>query len=311
MYEPSLVVIGGSAGGLEALRRITGELPPTFPAAIIVVIHYPVTATSVLPEILSRSGALPAAHVIDGEAIVPGRIAVAPPGKHVMVEHGRLRLGLGPYENLQRPSIDVLFRTAAHAFGPRTVGIVVSGMLDDGTAGLRAIVRHDGTALVQEPDDAMFAEMPRSAMQAVRAARVMTATAIGAALPAIVETLPAARSNVLQPPAVPVPTRLSCPDCGGPLEEYELDVRAFRCRVGHAYTIGSLAHASERAGEASLWMAIRANDERAELLLSLAKRAEARDDRAAMESYFGMAHEAERTALRLREIVAGHDLTPP
>jgi two-component system, chemotaxis family, protein-glutamate methylesterase/glutaminase len=160
-----IIVLGASAGGVEALAQIVRPLPADLPAAIFIVLHVPPHGTSVLPAILNRAGRLRASHAADGEAIEHGRIYVAPPDHHLLVRHGTVHLSRGPKENSARPAVDPLMRTAARAYGPRVVGVVLSGNLDDGTAGLVAIKRRGGVAVVQDPDEALFAGMPRSAVE--------------------------------------------------------------------------------------------------------------------------------------------------
>lgn len=164
MPARDIIVVGASAGGVEALLELVGGLPPDLPAAVLVVIHHPEGRPSVLPELLSRRGPLPASHAQDGEPILPGHIYVAPPDHHLTVEGGLLHLSHGPRINRVRPAIDPLFRSAAAAFGPRVVGVVLSGTLDDGTAGLVEIHRHGGMGVAQDPADALFKSMPESAI---------------------------------------------------------------------------------------------------------------------------------------------------
>jgi two-component system chemotaxis response regulator CheB len=162
-----IVVIGASSGGLEALTEIIAGLPDDLPAALFIVVHVPAQGTSLLPEILGRRGRLPAKHAKDGEAFQAGHIYVAPPDFHLLLREGRTQVVRGPRENNHRPAIDPLFRSAAQAYGARTVGIVLSGALDDGAAGLLAIKNRGGIAVVQDPQDASFPDMPRAALAAV------------------------------------------------------------------------------------------------------------------------------------------------
>jgi two-component system, chemotaxis family, protein-glutamate methylesterase/glutaminase len=163
-----IVVIGASAGGIEALKAIVGSLPAEFPAAVIVVVHVSPTSPGLLPGILRRQSALPVEHAEDGMALEAGRIRVAPPDHHVVLHADGIRLTRGARENMARPSVDALFRSAAVSFGPRVIGVVLTGSLDDGTAGLSAIKRCGGTAVVQDPEDAEFPSMPRSALLNVK-----------------------------------------------------------------------------------------------------------------------------------------------
>ncbi len=168
MSELRIVAIGASAGGVSALRAITDRLPLDLPAAICVVLHVPAGHHSRLPEILNYARRLPAAHAADGERIQPGRIYVAPPDNQLLIGDNFLRVLRGPRENRQRPAIDPLFRSAARAHGSRVIGVVLSGALDDGTAGLREIKGRGGLAIVQDPDEAETDGMPRSAMEHVQ-----------------------------------------------------------------------------------------------------------------------------------------------
>lgn len=162
-----IIVVGASAGGVEALSTLAAGLPADLPAAVFVVLHLPQHATSVLPQILDRAGSLPAAHPGDGEAIRTGRIYIAPPDRHMVIERGCVRLSRGPRENGHRPAIDTLFRSAARAYGDRTIGVILSGTLDDGTAGLAAVKSRHGLAVVQDPASAIYPGMPHSAIDNV------------------------------------------------------------------------------------------------------------------------------------------------
>src|SRR5712691_5118104 len=163
-----LIVVGTSAGGIQALQSIARGLSPDLPASVLVVLHLPPESPGLLPAILNRAGRLPASHATDGEPLRAGRIYVAPANAHMLVEDGHLRLARGPRENLHRPAVDPLFRSAAVAYGPRVVGVVLTGALDDGTAGLSAIQRTGGTTVVQDPADALYPSMPQSAMRNTR-----------------------------------------------------------------------------------------------------------------------------------------------
>jgi two-component system, chemotaxis family, protein-glutamate methylesterase/glutaminase len=177
-----LVVVGASAGGVEALTRLVGALPPGFRAAVLVVLHVTPSGPSVLPAILTRAGRLQAAHVEDGMAIEPGRIFVAPPDEHLLVEDGRMRLSHGPRENGHRPAIDPLFRSAAQHYGSRVVGILLSGNLSDGTAGLVSIKQRSGIAIVQDPESARYSGIPRSAIERVPVDHVVPVEAMAGLL---------------------------------------------------------------------------------------------------------------------------------
>jgi two-component system, chemotaxis family, protein-glutamate methylesterase/glutaminase len=165
--KPDIIVIGASAGGLRAFEAIVSKLPPDLPAAVFVVWHISPDYPSMLPQILTRFTSLPVSHAIDGEPIQTSHIYVAPPDHHLLVEPETVRLSRGPKENRFRPAIDVLFRSAALSYGARVVGVVLSGSLDDGAAGLYTIKERGGIAVVQDPSDALHSSMPRAAMRAV------------------------------------------------------------------------------------------------------------------------------------------------
>src|ERR1041385_310718 len=167
MPTHDIIVIGASSGGIESLMGVVKELPRNLPASVFVVLHIPANSPILLPKILSHAGALSAHHPNDKEPIQPGRIYVAPPDHHLLVAHGYVRVIRGPKENNHRPAIDPLFRTAARTYGPRVVGVILSGALDDGSAGLLAVKERDGVAIVQDPKDALFPAMPQNAMEAV------------------------------------------------------------------------------------------------------------------------------------------------
>src|SRR5689334_21556883 len=162
---PDIIVIGASAGGISTLSELVKLLPEDLDAAVFVVVHIPRHSSNLLPRILSRKGVLPASSPVEGEKIERGRIYVAPPDQHMLIKPGRIRLVHGPRENGSRPAIDPLFRTAARVYGQRVVGVVLSGTLDDGTAGLIAIKRRGGIAIAQDPDEALYAGMPTSAIE--------------------------------------------------------------------------------------------------------------------------------------------------
>jgi two-component system chemotaxis response regulator CheB len=173
-----IVVLGASAGGVEALSTVIGALPAEFPAAVFVVLHLAPAGLSLLPEILGRAGQLPVRHAIDGAPIEPGNVYVAPPDHHLIVDAGVMRVTEGPIEHRARPALDPLFRSAAESYGPRVVGVVLSGMLDDGATGLQAVKQHGGATIVQDPDDAMFRGMPVNAVRLAAPDHVVAATGI-------------------------------------------------------------------------------------------------------------------------------------
>jgi two-component system, chemotaxis family, protein-glutamate methylesterase/glutaminase len=296
MTQRDIVVIGASAGGIQALTTLVAGLPRDFPASLLVVVHIPPYTNSRLPEILSRSGPLLATHAQQGEAIEPGRIYIAPPDRHLLVRAGWIELSRGPRENHARPAIDPLFRTAARAYGRRTIGIVLSGALYDGSMGLLAIKTRGGLAIVQDPTEAIVDSMPRRAIERAAADHVLPVAEIAAALADLVrqpvmargensmvntidaeELLEAAIAEDFAEQASdarPEETTLfTCPDCGGVLwQGGEGSVLRFRCHVGHAFAPELLLSQKSEELETALWSSLRLLKEKATLTQQLANR---------------------------------------
>lgn len=276
MVTRDIVVVGASAGGVDALQDFTASLPPDLAAAIFVVLHLPGNYVSELPSILSRFGPLPAALAIEGERIEPGRIYVANPNFHLLVGAGFVSVTRGPRVNRSRPAIDLLFQSASSSYGPRVVGILLSGMMDDGTRGLASIKRHGGYAITQDPEEASFASMPQSAIDAVAVDRIMPVAEIGPFLHELTtEPLKGSPPVTEQPGSnggsVPEGngntsseiSPFTCPDCSGTLWSMEEgSIVHYQCRVGHAYSPTNLLAAQVDQVEALLWASLRAMEER-------------------------------------------------
>lgn len=245
-----LIVMGASAGGIEAVQRVVSALPGDLEAAVLVVLHTSGRSGSLLPQILGRASMLGASHPVDGERIQRGHIYVAPPDFHMLVEDGQLRVLQGPRENLHRPAIDPLFRSAAVAAGRRVIGVVLTGMLDDGTSGLMVVKGHGGAAIVQDRKTAMFSAMPKSALEQVPDATVLPLERIAEELVQLVGEEPPETSSAsmrgtreeketqLLEREMPQikngerpgePSVFACPDCGGVL--WEMDEADF-CGIG-------------------------------------------------------------------------------
>lgn len=323
MQGHDLIVIGASAGGVEALTALVAGLPANLPAAVCVVVHIPATNVSVLPKILARAGVLPAKHPVDGEMLQKGRIYVAPPDRHLLIRAGTLRLGHGPRENGHRPAADPLFRSAARQLGPRVIGVVLSGGLDDGTAGLQAVKACGGIAVVQDPSEALAPGMPRSAVEQVAVDYVVPIAEMGPLLvrlatdPAPEGVPPVSRemekelqvarldeNGVLHPGGAGPPSEFVCPECGGTL--YEIDegnLLRFRCRVGHAYGPDSLGAEQGRAIEEAMWSALRALEERAALCRRMIARTNEHGLTLASSRYEQQARDADEQAALIRNAV--------
>jgi two-component system chemotaxis response regulator CheB len=289
-----IIVIGASAGGAEALRQVLQDLPADFSATIFVVTHVPSGARSVLPRLLGAASRLPIVEAAHGAAIENGRIYVAPSGAHLLIGPDGIRLGHGPRENMARPAVDPLFRSAALSFGPRVIGVVLSGELNDGTAGLAAVKQCGGIVVVQDPCDALAPAMPRNALAQVTVDYCVPAAELGALLVRLAR-LPAGKpspapadirlevaiaagtgSSLDEIKELGKPSPFTCPECNGVLSEMKGAVPLrFRCQVGHAYTAQTLSLTQSEATEEALHVALRIVQERAELVRRLARDARA------------------------------------
>lgn len=318
-----IVVIGASAGGVEALRQLVGTLPSDFPASILVVVHFPSHGTSVLPNILSRAGHLRALHPHDGDKLVKGQIFIAPPDKHLLVKRGHITLTRGPSENGHRPAIDPLFRTAARTYGRQVIGVVLSGMLDDGTAGLAAIKNRGGVTIVQSPEEAIFPGMPQNAIENLEIDYILPVSEIASLLVRL------AHENIAEseePPSDEIeyetdiaelnmsaieneipPGQIStyiCPECGGTLWEItDGDVLRYRCHVGHAFTSQTLMSEQNDALEAALWVALRTLEDSSSLAKRMAERARSRRFPHAVERFEKQAQNASEHAKIIRDVL--------
>lgn len=321
--EFRLVVIGASAGGVEALMRLVGQLPGNFPAAVLVVLHIQAHTESFWPQILSRSGSLPAAQPVSGDELAPGRIYVAPPDHHLLVEPGRVILSRGPTENQARPAVDPLFRTAANAYGPWVIGVVLSGSLDDGTFGAMEIKRRGGIVIAQDPKDAAIPSMPTSVIENVEVDHVVSLEEMGPLLVRLARR-PVGKtgeqfmlrkrtgSDVAEvgtdalasdPPPGP-PSSFTCPQCGGALWELmDGKLVRYRCHVGHGYTPDGLLSAQGQRVEEALWAGLRALEETVAMQRRMAQRARRSGWARLVERYEARAQEAEQRAGQIRAVL--------
>ena len=326
MPGKDIIVIGTSAGGIEALKVLAGGLPRDFGASVFIVLHIAPYGLGILPEILERAGSLPASNARDWGQIEPGHIYVAPPDYHLLVERsGYMRITQGPKENRFRPAVDPLFRSAAHAFGPRVVGVVLTGWLDDGTAGLHALKERGGTAVVQHPEDALAPSMPLSALKHVEVDHCVPLREIAPLLVRLASS-PAGEEGerpvsdrmetevriAMEDKAVDIakwgePSLYACPECHGVLLQLAegRHVR-FRCHTGHAYSPESLM--AEMAGktEDSLWSAVRSVQEQVILMRRLAEHYGSHENGADAEPLLRKAAEMERNADMVRQVALTH-----
>src|SRR5262245_30108677 len=327
MAQYDLVVIGASAGGLEALTTIAAGLSPTLGACVLVAMHTrPNDNLGLLPEILGRSSRLPVDFASDRMRIELGHIFVASPDFHLLVYQNLLRVVHGPRENGFRPAIDPLFRTAARAYGPRLIGVVLSGGLDDGTYGLGVVKEEGGLAIVQDPAEATIPNMPESAIKHVNVDQVLSAADIADYLnqtcgeSAQGGALMSARGAHGEDEEVQVPgheldvaemedlhgppSALTCPDWGG--ASWEIDdgrLARYKCHVGHQYSPDSLVAEQSDAVEAALWTAVRALEEQSELRSRMASRAESDGMQAVAQGFADRADDSHRQAQLIRRVL--------
>jgi two-component system chemotaxis response regulator CheB len=315
MPGQAIIVIGTSAGGLAALRTIAAGLPANLPAPVCIVQHIG-RHRSELPAILRATGPLPAVHAEDGAPLANGHIYIAPPDRHLLVNGRHLRLARGPRENFARPAIDPLFRSAAAAFGPDAIGVILTGGLNDGTAGLYELKRRGGIAVVQAPEDAEYPDMPRSALQHVAVDHCV----------ALAEITPLLTRLAMERPRVPFreevsemsdnrpmkrPAALTCPECGGALERNKLGTLVeYRCHIGHTFTAENMAAAQFKYMEKSLETALRLVNERIETCRQMAERPNALDGEANKTAWLEAMHEAEERATTLSGFLSEGWLSP-
>lgn len=290
------------------MRTIAGSLPAGLPASIFVVLHTREDGT--LPELLNSVSKLPALYAVHNAPILPGRIYLAPGGRHLRLDRGRVRLSVGPRENRHRPSIDVLFRSAAQAYGERVVGVVLTGYLDDGTAGLEEIKTRGGLSIVQDPDTAVAPSMPRNALENVEVDYLRPTEEIAGLLVQLANGGPAAAPTG---PTVGLsmggPTQVgnfspTCPDCAGPTYEIQQgNVVRYECIVGHSFSPETLLEARADETERALWAAIRSFEEHAALSKKLAQRSADRNQDEIAARFFERSSVSHQNAKALRRLL--------
>ena len=295
MNYHDIVVIGASAGGVSALQKLFSQFPAGLQAAFFVVLHIPPESPSLLASLIDKAGPLIAKPAEDNEPIRPGHVYVAPPDFHLLLKPGYVRIYRGPRENRHRPAIDPLFRSAAVAYRARAVGVVLTGYLDDGTSGLLAVKRCGGIAIVQDPQDAEYPDMPKNAIAEVEVDYQLPIYKMGSIIRQIVEQ-PAAcietvpkdiekeaqiaertMSDISGEEKLGHLAPMSCPECNEPLWQIDADkVRRYRCHVGHGFTAKALLASQDAALEQALWAAMRTMEERANMALVMARNEEER-----------------------------------
>ncbi len=319
---------------MQPLLDLATGLPSDFPAAVCIVMHIPAYAPSFLPGILDRAGPLPASHPATGDPVLPGRIYCAPPDHHLLIEDGHFNLTKGPKENRVRPAVDTLFRSAAYSAGPNVIGVVLSGLLDDGTSGLWAIKHFGGTTVVQDPRDAQYDSMPTSALNQVEIDHVLPAKELAALLVKLTAgSTPAPGGKIEEQIKQRVATEISiassghafkkgimdfgkvtpqtCPECGGVLVQIqEGGFTRYRCHTGHAYSGDTLLVSVTEAIEDKLWATLRALEEASMLLENTGKEFEAAGNTRLAGEYLRKAREMEaRSALIFENVTQNRSLS--
>jgi two-component system chemotaxis response regulator CheB len=327
MSGRDIVVVGTSAGGVEALRALVGALPADFPGSVFIVMHTAADSPGVLAHILDRAGPLPASNASNRERIKPGRVYVAPPDMHMLLEPGLVRLSRGPKENRFRPAVDPLFRSAAAVYGPRVAGVILTGGLDDGTSGLWTVKRLGGVAVVQDPEEAFMPSMPQRALEQVEVDYKLPVAEIAPLLARLARTSVAEQGGYEVPDELNIevkiamednareagiaklgsPSIFTCPECHGTLLQLKENGRTrYRCHTGHAYSADSLLSEVTESVEETLWSAIRNIDESAMLMRHMAEHVKESDAPAA-ERFLEKAHDAERRSQLVRRAVFDHE----
>lgn len=323
-----IIVVGASAGGIEALRTLVGALPEDLSASVFVVLHTSPESPGMLAGILDRFGNLPATNAKDGERIRSGRIYVAPPDRHLLIEPGVVRTTHGPKENRFRPAVDPLFRSAAQTYGPRVIGVILTGYLDDGTAGLWTVKQLGGTAIVQDPDDALVPSMPLNAMAHVEVDYCLPMEEIAPLLVRLTSEAAEEEGAYQVPKDVEIevniakeqkaldagvlqlgePSNYACPECHGVLlQVQEGTLFRFRCHTGHAYSIESLlADITEKMDDA-LWNSIRAFEEGELFMRHMAEHLGEGHHSPSAESFLKRADGAKRRANLMRQAAMNGD----
>ncbi|WP_419701574.1 chemotaxis protein CheB [Mucilaginibacter sp. NFX135] len=292
MELKQIIVIGSSAGGIKAVDQLIGKLSPDLPVAIFIVIHMSIKSQAeVLCRQFQRKTSYECLIAADGQPITVGKVYLAPADRHLFIKRDIVRLTHGPHENRWRPSIDVLFRSAAAAYDSKVIGIILSGLLDDGTSGMSAIKRSGGVCIVQEPDEAEFDDMPRSVLNNVDVDYRVLIDDMGYIINEIISKPPTGMlpipedvkieaeitermiSSIQEMEKIGTHSNFTCPDCGGGLWKIKNeDLARYRCHTGHVYTENALVEKQNEALEESLWVSVRILEERRNLFLNIGGR---------------------------------------
>jgi two-component system chemotaxis response regulator CheB len=318
-----IIVVGTSAGGIEALRVLVGALPADLAAPVFIVLHTAPDAPGMLADILDRFSRLPVKMATEGERIRPGRIYVAPPDRHLLLEPNRVRVTRGPKENRFRPAVDPLFRSAAQTYGPRVIGVILTGYLDDGTAGLWTVKQLGGTAIVQDPSDALVPFMPQNALAHVNVDYCLPLEGIAPLLVRLTTKAAEEEGAYQVPKEVEIevniakeqkaldagvlqlgePSNYACPECHGVLLQMkEGTLFRFRCHTGHAYSVESLLSDLTEKMDDALWNSIRAFEEGELFMRHMAEHLGNGENSRSAEAFLTRAEEAKRRAELIRHV---------
>ncbi|HEY6937839.1 MAG TPA: chemotaxis protein CheB [Terriglobales bacterium] len=332
MATHDIVVMGASAGGIPPIERVLSALPSDFPASILVAIHTAADGPRLLSEVISRMSSLPVAYAVDGDTPRKSRVYLAPPDRHLLLETNLIRVTAGPRENRHRPAIDPLFRSAARAYGPRVVAVLFSGLLDDGTAGLKAVARCGGETIVQDPGEARFASMPRNAVENDTPHYVLRVRELADTLINLVLNGSRRRTSgdpirsklnnevkiaeidmsAIEQDKPGIPSVYSCPECNGTLWEIrEGELLRFRCHVGHAYGAESLLASKNDELEGALWTALRTLEERVALHRRLSEDAARKQNLRVARQFRQTADDMHQQAQTIRHLLLEREAAPP
>lgn len=322
MTNRDIVVIGGSKGSHSALQQILPKLKPDLRASVFVVRHLPHDRTSHLAGSLKKFCPLPIVTAKDGMPIEPGKVCVVAPNHHLIILPTGIRLGTGPKENMARPAIDPTFRSAAYSFGPRVIGVLLSGLMSDGAAGLLDIGRRGGRTIVQDPSDAEEHEIPDSALHVLKPDQVLPADLIAGRindfsnelvepvepgdtdLQIEVEIAAGGRIGSRIVADIAQPSALTCPTCKGVLSEISTRTPLrYRCQVGHAFAATDLIDRQQKALEEGLYVSMRLLEERASLVSRMAVDARRRGQTATATMYEERAKEYDEYANSIRQAI--------
>ncbi|MDP9360480.1 MAG: chemotaxis protein CheB [Acidobacteriota bacterium] len=327
MTGHDIIVIGTSAGGLKALSAVLSELPAGIGAAVFVVQHLAADKKSYLPKLLGDVSDLPVSSPADDETFLPGRVYVAAPDHHLLLNGDRVRVLRGPQENRFRPSIDALFRSAARSHGCRVIGMVLTGYLDDGTVGLQTIKKRGGITVVQDPEEADYPSMPRTALRYVKVDHTVPIADAGALLIRLVAEPPAVQDDFPTTPAIEIESNIAeqvmntkeflesveqigerttytCPDCNGAIWQIgDEEPLKLRCHVGHSFTGEVFSADQSRNIESALWTAIRIMEEKVTFSRQLAERKRKQNLRNEADAYEKEANALDNEVTKVRDLI--------